>query len=49
MPTEERQSLVTEADLAQNREFEPSSLQRRVRVSRLSTAVFRLPSRMDIT
>ena len=30
VPTDERQSLVTEAYLARNREFESSSLQRRV-------------------
>ena len=30
MPSDERQSLVTEAYLARNREFESSSLQRRV-------------------
>src|SRR6516162_8238932 len=34
VPTEERQSLVTEAYLARNREFESTSLQRRVHVSR---------------
>jgi hypothetical protein len=48
VPTDERQSLVTEAYLARNREFESRFLQRRVRELSVPTSFSRVPVRMQI-